>query len=150
MHQVKTATRAHRNANPEYHEAHLDEILIQNKKGETETVAGAPIIAVGVGATENTHRLALSGGRHVDVEHGFFAKQQPGVGKFYIQHADGTAEVVDARVLLTEAAAARDAEIAELKAKLAQALPSAADLDAAAADQQAAEATAGDAGPQAG
>lgn len=132
MHEVMTATRAHRNAPPEYKPVELDSIQIQNRKGQTETVKGAEILMVGVGAAENTVRLALAGGRHVDVDRAFFNRQQAGRGKFYIQHADGTPEVIETRAM-AEHAIPVEGTIRD------NFLPSAADLDAAAAEQKAKE-----------
>jgi hypothetical protein len=168
MHQVMTATRTHRNANPEYHEAELDKVEMLDKDGSQVPVRSAPIIAIGVGASEGMTRLALSGGRHVDVDRKWFNAQHPYVGGFYVQHEDGSAEVAGVERFAWEPApqseqAAHDeaqARVKDLEAQLAattegrdaalQALadaasrkdPSAADLDAVAEEQEAADATA--------
>lgn len=142
MHQVMTATRAHRNANPEYREASLDETVILHKDKGPERVRAAEIVAIGVGASEGMTRLALTGARHVDVDRKWFMAHNPYVGALYVQHADGSASVGHAAHIV-----ALDVPQAEAQAETDKpaGLPSAADLDAVADDQKAAGATGNDA-----
>lgn len=146
MHKVMTATRSHIHAAPEYADAELDPCVIPGKDMEAKRAGAAEIISVGVGNAEQTHRLALSKGRHVDVDRVWFNRNAPRAGQFYVQDSDGNASVAD-MVFPGRLPSANPVTPPPQPPK--SGLPSAEDLDAAIAraaqEQRAAEDTQGNA-----
>lgn len=128
-------------------------------------VRAGKIVALGIGQAEKTTRLGLAGGAHVEVSHAWVSNKLPQVGGYFVQYEDGYSSYSPAKAFeegykpLSVEAAFATAEVptganVEILAvgtgpnylgkpvEGGLELPSAEDLDAAAAEKKAAEETA--------